>query len=237
MSIQFFKKAATNPFVKADSGGIVIRGIDTGYSTEAPTFSTVIAAGGNSATATLNSGNAAQFEFIRMSITDSLGNGGGGVYAGIPLVIDTTNVSKSQNSSGPDASIEVVYKLVGQEQVLSYSVNLDAATLVAGATINTLLRLDSDDRGAYIAIDSITYDGTLGAEETVIRVENAIGLVGFTLTATIDGGSATTAVVDNEGDALFTIAGIRIAGAHAVKVYVTTAGDQYNSFQTGSFTV
>ena len=237
MSIQFFKKAATNPFVKADSGGIVLRGIDTGYSTEAPTFSIVIAAGGNSATATLNSGNAAQFEFIRMSITDSLGNGNGGVYAGIPLVIDTTTVSKSQNSSGPDASIEVVYKLVGQEQVLSYSVNLDAATLVAGATVNTLLRLDSDDRGAYMVIDSITYDNTLGAEETVIVITDAIGLVGFTLTATIDGATATTGVVGTDGEVTIVIAGLHLAGAHAVKVYVTTAGDQYNSFQTGSFTV
>jgi hypothetical protein len=236
MSIQFFKKAATNPFVKADSGGVILRGINPGYSTEAPTFSVVIAAGGNSATATLNSGNAAQFEFIRVGISDSIGKGATGVYAGAPIVLNTTNVSKAQNSTGPDASLEVVYKLVGQEQVLSYSVNLDAGTLVAGATINTALRLDADDRGAFMAL-AVTYDGTLGAEETVIDVTGAIGLVGYTLSATVDGLLATTGVVGADGSVTITCVGLQAGGAHTVKVTVTNAGAEYGSFQTATFTV
>jgi hypothetical protein len=237
MSIQFFKKAATNPFAKQDSGGIVLRGINPGYSTEAPTFSVVIAAGGNSATATLNSGNAAQFEFIRVGISDSIGKGATGLYAGAPIVLNTTNVSKAQNSTGPDASLEVVYKLVGQEQILSYSVNIDAGTLVTGATINTALRLDADDRGAFMAIGPIVYDGTLGAEDTTITITDAIGLVGYTVEVTIDGGSATNAVIGADGSVVVTIAGIRLAGVRTVKATVTNAGAEYGSFQTATFTV
>jgi hypothetical protein len=76
-----FKKAAVNPFVKSNSGGIILKGIEVGYSTEAPTFNVVIAAAGNSSTFTLNSANFAQFEFVRYKITDSAGNGKGAVYA------------------------------------------------------------------------------------------------------------------------------------------------------------
>lgn len=236
MSIQFFEKAATNPFVKQDSGGIVLRGINPGYSTEAPTFSVVIAAGGNSATATLNSGNAAQFEFIRVGISDSLGKGATGVYAGAPIVLNTTAVSKAQNSTGPDASLEVVYKLVGQEQVLSYSVNIDAGSLVAGVTINTALRLDADDRGAFMVVVA-AYDGTLGAEETTVEVKAAIGLVGYTVDVSIDGGAATAGIIGANGDVQVVIAGLLAPGDHTVKAVVINAGAEYGSFQTFTLTV
>ena len=234
MSIQFFKKAATNPFVKKDSGGIILRGINPGYSTEAPTFSVVIAAGGNSATATLNSGNSAQFEFIKIGITDSMGNGAMGVYAGAPIVLNTTTVSKAQNSTGPDASLEVVYKLVGQEQILSYSVNIDAGSLVAGVTINTAERLDTDDRGAYMVV-AATYNG--GTTTTTVNITDAIGLVGYTLSATVDGLLATTGVVGADGSVSIACVGLQGAGAHTVKVVVTNAGSEFGSYQTATFTV
>lgn len=236
MAIKFFKKAATNPFVKQDSGGIVLRGIDPGFDTEAPTFSIVIAAGGNSAVATLNSGNAAKFEFIRVSITDSKKAGATGLYAGGAINLDTTNVSKAYNGTGPDASIEVVYKHLGDERPLSYSVNLDSASLVAGVTVNTADRLDADDRGAFMSL-VVAYDGTPAAEQTVIEVKQAIGLVGFAVSATIDGASATAATIGTNGEVQIIIAGVQGAGAHTVKVIVTTAGSEYGSFQTATFTV
>lgn len=229
-----FKKAAVNPFVKANSGGIILKGANVGYSTEAPTFNVVIAAGGNSATFTLNSGNLAQFEFVRYNITDSAGNGNGAVYASGTETLNITTVSKAYNGIGPDASIEIVYKLVGQEQVLSYSINLDSASLVAGVTVNTAAALDSDARGAYIVIDSVSYDG--GPDETTINVVGAIGLVGFTLEGKVDG-NTDTAVVAADGTATIVVSGSLSAGTYVVTVKVTTSGPEYGSFQTATLTV
>lgn len=231
-----FKKAAVNPFVKSNSGGIILKGTNVGYSTEAPTFEVVIAAGGNSADFTLNSGNLAQFEFVRYNITDAKGSGNGAVYAAGTETLDITAVSKAYNDFGPDASIEIVYKLLGQEQVLSYSINLDSGTLVAGATIDTAAALDSDARGAYMAIVA-QYDNTLGAEETIVEVKGAIGLVGFTVDVSIDGGAATAGIIGTNGEIQVTIVGLLAPGAHTVKAIVTNAGAQYGSFQTATLTV
>lgn len=229
-----FKKAAVNPFVKANSGGIILKGMNVGYSTEAPTYEVVIAAGGNSADFTLNSNNSAQFEFIRFNITDAAGKGAGDSEAGGTATVDITAVSKAYNGVGPDASIEVVYKLLGQEQVLSYSVNLDSATLVAGATINTADALNSDAKGAYIVIDSVVYSTT--PDVTTIDIVDAIGLVGYTLEAEVDG-NTDTAVVAGDGTATIVVAGTLAAGTYVVTVKVTNSGAEYGSFTTASLTV
>jgi hypothetical protein len=224
-----FKKAAVNPFVKANSGGIILKGMNVGYSTEAPTFNVVIASGGNSATFTLNSANQAQFEFIRYNITDSAGNGNGAVYASGTETLNITNVSKAYNGIGPDASIEIVYKLVTQEQVLSYSINLDSASLVAGITVNTLNALNSNARGAYLVIDSAVYQS--GATQCVIDIVDAIGLVGFTLEAKVNS-VTNTGVVDADGTVSIIVDGSLSAGTYPVVVRVTNAGSEYGSFTT-----
>jgi hypothetical protein len=229
-----FKKAAVNPFVKANSGGIILKGMNVGYSTEAPTFNVVIAAGGNSATFTLNSANQAQFEFIRYNITDSAGNGNGAVYSTGTETLNITNVSKAYNGIGPDASIEIVYKLVTQEQVLSYSINLDSASLVAGITVNTLNALDSDARGAYLVIDGVSYSS--GATETTVDIVDAIGLVGFTLEAKVNN-QINTGVVAADGSVTIVVDGALSSGTYVVTVRVTNAGSEKNSFQTASLTV
>lgn len=229
-----FKKAAVNPFVKSNSGGIILKGIEVGYSTEAPTFNVVIAAAGNSSTFTLNSANFAQFEFVRYKITDSAGNGKGAVYASGTETLDITTVSKAYNGIGPDASIEIVYKLVGQEQVLSYSINLDSASLVAGITVNTANALNSINRGAYMVIDLVAYDA--GTSATTIDVIDAIGLVGFTLQATVNSNTAT-AVVGADGTTSIVVAGALSAGTYTVTVKVTNAGSEFGSFTTGTLTV
>ena len=233
MSIQFFKKAAVNPFVKANSGGIVLRGAKVGYSTEAPTFNVVIAAAGNSATFTLNSANQAQFEFIRYNITDSAGNGNGAVYVTGTETLNITTVSKAYNGPGPDASIEIVYKLVGQEQVLSYSINLDSASLVAGITVNTLNALDSDNRGAYLEV-AANYDSP--NTETDVIITGAIGLVGFTIEAKVNG-VTNTGVVGADGEVTIVVNGSLSAGTYVVTARVTNVGSEYGSFQTVSLTV
>lgn len=229
-----FKKAAVNPFVKANSGGIILKGMNVGYSTEAPTFNVVIAAGGNSATFTLNSANFAQFEFVRYNITDSAGNGNGAVYASGTETLNITTVSKAYNGIGPDASIEIVYKLVGQEQVLSYSINLDSASLVAGVTVNTAAALDSDARGAYLVIDGVSYSS--GATETTVDIVDAIGLVGFTLEAKVNN-QTNTGVVGANGSVTIVVDGALSSGTYVVTVKVTNAGPEYGSFQTASLTV
>lgn len=229
-----FKKAAVNPFVKANSGGIILKGMNVGYSTEAPTFNVVIAAGGNSATFTLNSANFAQFEFVRYNITDSAGNGNGAVYASGTETLNITTVSKAYNGIGPDASIEIVYKLVGQEQVLSYSINLDSASLVAGITVNTANALDSDARGAYLVIDGVSYSS--GATETTVDIVDAIGLVGFTVEAKVNN-QTNTGVVGADGSVTIVVDGALSSGTYVVTVKVTNAGPEYGSFQTASLTV
>ena len=229
-----FKKAAVNPFVKSNSGGIILKGINPGYSTEAPTFNVVIAAGGNSATFTLNSANQAQFEFIRYNITDSAGNGNGAVYASGTETLNITAVSKAYNGIGPDASIEIVYKLVGQEQVLSYSINLDSASLVAGITVNTADALNSNARGAYLVIDGVSYSS--GATETTVDVVDAIGLVGFTVEAKVNN-QTNTGVVGADGSVTIVVDGALSSGTYVVTVKVTNAGPEYGSFQTASLTV
>jgi hypothetical protein len=228
-----FKKAAVNPFVKSNSGGIILKGINPGYSTEAPTFNVVIAAGGNSATFTLNSANQAQFEFIRYNITDSKGNGNGAVYSTGTETLNITNVSKAYNGIGPDASIEIVYKLVTQEQVLSYSINLDSASLVAGITVNTLNALDSDNRGAYLEV-AANYDSP--NTETDVIITGAIGLVGYTIEAKVNG-VTNTGVVGADGEVTIVVNGSLSAGTYVVTARVTNAGAEYGSFQTVSLTV
>jgi hypothetical protein len=228
-----FKKAAVNPFVKANSGGIILRGINPGYSTEAPTFNVVIASGGNSATFTLNSANQAQFEFIRYNITDSAGNGNGAVYVTGTETLNITTVSKAYNGIGPDASIEIVYKLVTQEQVLSYSINLDSASLVAGITVNTLNALDSDNRGAYLEV-AANYDSP--NTETDVIITGAIGLVGYTIEAKVNG-VTNTGVVGADGEVTIVVNGSLSAGTYVVTARVTNAGAEYGSFQTVSLTV
>jgi hypothetical protein len=229
-----FKKAAVNPFVKANSGGIILRGTNVGYSTEAPTFNVVIAAGGNSSTFTLNSANFAQYEFVRYNITDSAGNGNGAVYASGTETLNITAVSKAYNGIGPDASIEIVYKLVGQEQVLSYSINLDSASLVAGITVNTADALNSNARGAYLVIDGVSYSS--GATETTVDVVDAIGLVGFTVEAKVNN-QTNTGVVGADGSVTIVVDGALSSGTYVVTVKVTNAGPEYGSFQTASLTV
>jgi len=228
-----FKKAAVNPFVKANSGGIILKGMNVGYSTEAPTFNVVIAAGGNSATFTLNSANQAQFEFIRYNITDSAGNGNGAVYVTGTETLNITNVSKAYNGIGPDASIEIDYKLVTQEQVLSYSINLDSASLVAGITVNTLNALDSDNRGAYLEV-AANYDSP--NTETDVIITGAIGLVGYTIEAKVNG-VTNTGVVGADGEVTIVVNGSLSAGTYVVTARVTNAGAEYGSFQTVSLTV
>ena len=228
-----FKKAAVNPFVKANSGGIILKGMNVGYSTEAPTFNVVIAAGGNSATFTLNSANQAQFEFIRYNITDSKGNGNGAVYSTGTETLNITNVSKAYNGIGPDASIEIVYKLVTQEQVLSYSINLDSASLVAGITVNTLNALDSDNRGAYLEV-AANYDSP--NTETDVIITGAIGLVGYTIEAKVNN-VTNTGVVGADGEVTIVVNGSLSAGTYVVTARVTNAGAEYGSFQTVSLTV
>jgi len=228
-----FKKAAVNPFVKANSGGIILKGMNVGYSTEAPTFNVVIAAAGNSATFTLNSANQAQFEFIRYNITDSAGNGNGAVYSTGTETLNITNVSKAYNGIGPDASIEIVYKLVTQEQVLSYSVNLDSASLVAGITVNTLNALDSDNRGAYLEV-AANYDSV--NTETDVIITGAIGLVGYTIEAKVNN-VTNTGVVGADGEVTIVVDGSLSAGTYVVTARVTNRGAEYGSFQTVSLTV
>jgi len=231
-----FKKAAVNPFVKANSGGIILKGMNVGYSTEAPTYLVEFFNNGNSVDFTLNSGNAAQFEFIRFGVTDSSGNGASGLESGGTTTLNITNVNKIANVTSPDASVEIVYKLLGQEQVLSYSVNIDAVFMIDGNDLNTADALNSNKRGAYIAIDTVTYDNTLGAEETTIDVVGAIGLVGYTLEGEVNSVTAT-AIVAADGTAQIVVAGLLAPGTYTVTVKVTNSGAEYGSFTTATLTV
>jgi hypothetical protein len=113
--------------------------------------------------------------------------------------------------------------------VLSYSINLDSASLVAGITVNTLNALNSNARGAYLVIDSAVYQS--GATQCVIDIVDAIGLVGFTLEAKVNS-VTNTGVVDADGTVSIIVDGSLSAGTYPVVVRVTNAGSEYGSFTT-----
>ena len=229
-----FKKAAVNPFVKANSGGIILKGMNVGYSTEAPTYFVEFFNNGNSVDFTLNSGNAAQFEFIRFGVTDAAGNGASGLESGGTTTLNITNVNKIANVTSPDASVEIVYKLLGQEQVLSYSVNIDYVFMIDGNDLNTADALNSNKRGAYLEITSVSYSTT--PDETQVVIEKAIGLVGYTIEVDVNG-NTDTGVVAADGEVTIVVAGTLAAGTYTVTAKVTNAGSEYGSFTTTTFTV
>jgi len=108
--------------------------------------------------------------------------------------------------------------------------------MIDGNDLNTADALNSNKRGAYLKIDTVGYDNTLGAEETNINVIGAIGLVGYTLEGEVNGNTAT-AVVNATGTAAITVAGLLAPGTYTVTVKVTNAGSEYGSFTTATLTV
>ena len=81
----------------------------------------------------------------------------------------------------------------------------------------------------HLLIDSAVYQS--GASQTVVDVIDAIGLVGFTLEAKVNG-VTDTAVVAGDGTATLTVVGALAAGTYTVTVRVTNAGPEYGSFTT-----
>ena len=226
------QKRATFTQVTPNSGGLVLRGVDPNFDTTVPTFSVVIAAGGNTATATLNSGNATLFEFIRVQFSDSRGHSGGGLYAGAPLVINTTNVSKASASVYPNITMMVVYKLKEGNtlndgtRVLNYQVPLDAATMAAGITIDTALRLNTTDRGAEIGIVA---EYTLAPDQVTIDL-TAISAIGLTFEIYKNGVSDGGVVIAADGTAQYVDSGTLVAGTYVYKAICTTNGAAFGSF-------
>lgn len=234
------QKIATFTQVSPNSGGLVLRGVNPGFDTSVPTFEIVGAAGGNSVVFTLNSGNAALYEFIRVNVSDAQGNYGAGAYAGGAITVNTTTVSKASSSVYPNVTLEVVYKFKeGNTQgeagrVFNYQVPIDAATLVAGFTIDTADRLNATDRGAYMVV-AASYDG--GTTTTTVDVTDALSLIGLDVEAFLDGVSIATGTIGADGSVTMTDVAVVAGGAHEVKVVVTTAGVSQNSFALASFTV
>jgi len=233
------QKRATNAFVTPNSGGIVLRGVDVGHDTTAPTFSVVIAAGGNSAVATLNSGNAALFEFIRVQFSDSVGKTGAGIYAGAAINLDITNVSKASSSTYPNVTFSVVYKLKDGvslkdgSPVLNYNVPFDAATLAAGITFNTADRLNTNDRGMQIEMTALY---TLAPDRVTINIL-AIAAIGLTFEAFRDVTSLGTVALAANGTGQIVSAGTLAAGTYVFKVICTTPGAAFGSFALKTVTV
>jgi hypothetical protein len=233
------QKRATNPFVNPNSGGIILRGVDPGFDTTAPTFNLVVAAGGNQLTATLNSGNASLYEFIRVEVTDSSGRTAGGAYSGGAIVIDTTDISKASSSSYPAVNIQIVWQLKegnslnDGSRVLSYGVPVDAATMAAGVTINTANRLNTTDRGAQI---SIAAEYTTGPDQVVVDLV-AISCIGLEFDVLENGSSIGTITIGSDGTGTLTNAATLAPGDYTYKAIVTTAGAAYGSFATVTITV
>lgn len=233
------QKRATKVQASPNSGGIYLRGVDPGYATDVPTFNIVVAAGGNSVTATLNSGNAALFEYIRVQVSDSKGKSASGLYAGAPIVINTTNVSKASSSVYPNITIAVVYKLKdgvtlkGDSPELNYQVPVDAASMVAGITINTALRFNTTDRGAQI---SIAAEYTTGPDQTTIDV-TAISAIGLTFEVFENGVSVGTLTIGTDGTGQLVSSATLAPGDYTYKAICTTAGAAQNSFAEVTITV
>ena len=237
-----FQNRQTNPFAK-NKGGLKLVGIEaTNNDENLLTFTAVIAAGGNTVTCTVNSGNAAEFKLIKFFVQDSNGNVAQGFYAGGAVVINTTNISKLPTGEMTDVKIGVYAELL-QGNSLSdgskctdYYIAVSAGAMVAGATFNTLNLLNTTAGGAEISISAV-YDGTLGAEETTISILSlpAAGLVTNVLLDNVSVGTPTLNAVT--GAVTVVDAGLLAAGAHTVKVVITSAGALENNFAEFTFTV
>lgn len=228
------QKRATNVHVSPNSGGIVLRGVDVNFDTTTPEFSIVIAAGGNSATATLTSGNASLFEYIRVEMSDSKGRSASGLYAGAPIVLNTTNVSKASSSVYPNITFMVVFKLkdalslADGSPVLNYQIPLDAATVAAGITIRTDDRLNTIDRGTVIEITAV-YDASGTPDITTIDI-TSIASIGMVYNIQKDGVSVGNITVGTDGTGQLVANGTLASGSYVFKAICTTAGAAFGSF-------
>ena len=228
------QKRATNPQVNPNSGGIILVGIDPGYQTDAPTFSFVGAAGGNSVTATLSSGNASLFEYIMVQITDARGRGSAAKYAGAPLVINTTNVSKASSTTLPNITILVSYKLKegislkSETPELSYSIGMDAGSFQAGFTIDNAARLNTTDRGAQIEITAV-YDASGTPDITTIDIV-CVTAIGLIFNVQKDGVSVGNITVGADGTGQLVANGTLASGSYVFKAICTSAGATFGSY-------
>lgn len=227
------QKRATNTQVQPYSGGIKLVGIESNRGIALPTFEVVVAAGGNSAVATLTSGNASLFEFIRLQFSDSRGNAGSGTYAGAPLALNITNVSKASTPTYPAITFEVVYKLkdgVSLEEnnaADSYSVPFDAATIAAGITFDTADRLNSNDRGMEI---DLTAAYTTGPDKLTVNIK-AIAAIGLAFNVLQNGVSiGTISALNSAGEGQLIVAGTLAPGSYVIKAICTTQGAAFGSF-------
>jgi hypothetical protein len=236
-----FQNRQTNPFA-INKGGLKLVGIEaTNNDENLLTFTAVIAAGGNTVTCTVNSGNAAEFKVIKFFVQDSNGNVAQGFYAGGAVVINTTNISKLPTGEMTDVKIGVYAELL-QGNSLSdgskctdYYIPVSAGAMVAGANYNTLNLLNSNAGGAQIDIVA-TYDDTLGAEETTIDV-TALAAAGLEVETFLDGVSIDTPTLDDNGEDTHVEAGLLAPGSHTVKVVIISAGALENNFAEITFTV
>jgi hypothetical protein len=72
--------------------------------------------------------------------------------------------------------------------------------------------------------------------ETDVIITGAIGLVGYTIEAKVNG-VTNTGVVGADGEVTIVVNGSLSAGTYVVTARVTNAGAEYGSFQTVSLTV
>ena len=235
------QKRATNPFVKSWSGGLKLVGVDAyGYNADLiVTFSATVAAGGNSVTLDITSGNAAQFELLKFKVADANGKQVMGVYSGAPVVLDTSALDKAYNNNMP-LSIGIVSKeaagssLSDNNRVLSYEVQVSAGAFVAGTSFDTADRLNSDDNGLQILDLAAAY--TTGPDQVAISAK-AIAAIGLAFEVFENGVSIGTGTVSATGAISLVDAGTRAAGSYTYKVEITTAGAADGSFAEVTITV
>jgi hypothetical protein len=106
--------------------------------------------------------------------------------------------------------------------------------MIDGNDLNTADALNSNKRGAYLEITSVSYSTT--PDETQVVIEKAIGLVGYTIEVDVNG-NTDTGVVAADGEVTIVVAGTLAAGTYTVTAKVTNAGSEYGSFTTTTFTV
>ncbi len=234
-----FQNRKTNPFA-INKGGLKQVGIAaTNNDENLLAFQSVIAAGGNTVTFKVASGNAADFKFIKFYVQDSNGNVALGLYAGGDVVVDTTAISKLPTGENTDVKFGVYAELLtggslgDGSKCTDYYIPVSAGAMVAGATYNTLDYLNSNEGGAQIDITA-AYDG--GTTTTTVDVV-ALAAAGLDIDVLLDGVSIGTATLDANGEATVTDVAVVGAGAHTVKVVVTSAGALDNNFAEITLTV
>ncbi len=236
------QKRRVNPGVKSFSGALQLRGLNPhGFHAENfPTFTAVVAAGGQSVEFELTSGDFDKYEIVNFVVSNAKGEQAILDYAGPTGLeaVDTSGLSQAYNNNLP-FSVGIIFRekagvtLDDNNRTLSYEVLLDVGTFTAGTTVVTADLLNTNDAGIQITAEG---EYTLGPDQVSIDIL-AISAANLAYEVFQDGVSLGQDVLGADGKDTFVSAGTLAPGTYVFKVEILTEGQAKGSFVEFSLVV